>query len=654
MLQPPASADATWGATFRVTIGFDRQVALNDSDVQPSWNFGMADQWFYRMFGEDFGPVPFEKLREMADKGIVGADDEVRSESSHRWVMARSVDGLGLNGDGGGTAVATESKSDTATDISTTRVGLDDWYCRVLGREMGPLIFEELVKFAEHDNVSADDEVKLGANGKWRRVGSIGRLVAVLPYRAVESKTPVPATKSKPVTKSKTPAAELPVVESQDNSTPPQSAMVDSVVQVDVQAAYQAAYEQAKAQIAESMMAQAEAAFKTAEEMAKAELTWAFAPNVDPKWWGWMGGVEFGPVGFMQVFALAKNGQLKPSDFVRNGATGQYFPSSSAPGLFNAVATVAKAAEALKLAQAQAAAALASPPPMVPALVVARPAAVVTTPAMNGAVQTTQNNDSGRTPSTAAAASKRLSTESMDVIAVSTESPKRVVAAELDPVAADVVPTVRPVETRPAPVTSAMNGGYSSSMSSSSSYAASRPVSAPVRPAPKPISSRRSSSSLSDSLEFLKGPKALGAGGVLALLLLFVGWQYLPMSSAADVKHFHELKHIFDEIKVKRSSNSTDFVALATQAERVGKSITGALKSKASRDNPVKQSLLWAARDELPRLVTELKKAPAISSKAEENFVARLRDAATQLGLKETGLPAPPPAPEIALNRNND
>ena len=615
----------------------------------------MTEQWFYRMFGEDFGPVSFEKLREMAEQGTVGASDEVRSTNSHRWVMAGSVDGLGLNELGGGTAIATEGNSDTAIDVSTTRVGLDDWYCMVHGNELGPLSFEELVKFAEHDNVSADDEVKLGANGKWRRVGSIGRLVAVLPYRAVESKTPVPATKSNSATRSKMSAAEQRVVERPDNSTPPPTATVDSIAHVDMQATYQAAYEQAKAQIAESMMAQADAAFKAAEESAKAELSWAFAPNVDAQWWGWMGGVEFGPVGFMQVFALAKNGQLKPSDFIRNGASGQYFPSSSAPGLFNAVATVTKAAETLQLAkvQAQAASTLAAPPPVIPLLVAPKPATVVATPATISAAPATLNTDSGRTQSTAVAASKRNSRESMDVTADNTESPRRAVAAESEPAAAETKSAVAPIEMRPAPVSSPMSGGYSSSMSSSSSYSTTRPATAPMRPAPKPIPPRRSSSSssLSDSLEFLKDPKALGAVGVLAMLLLFVGWGYLPRNSAADLKHFHELKHLVDEIKVKRSTNSNDFAAVVTQAERVGKTVVADLKSKASRDNPVKQSLLWAARDELPRMMSELKNAPATPSKSEEGFIARLRDAARQLGLKDWGgLPAPPPAPEIAAN----
>ena len=619
----------------------------------------MSDQWFYRMFGEDFGPVPFEKLREMADKGTVGADDEVRSESSHRWVTAGSVDGLGLSSQSGGAAVATKGDSDTTIDVPTTQAGLDDWYCTLHDKELGPLSFEELVKFARHDNLSADDEVKLGANGKWRRVGSIGRLVAVLPYRAAESKTPVPATKSKPAHRSKTPAAEQPIVERRDNSTPASVATVEPVVQIDVQATYQAAYEQARTQIAESMMAQAEAAFKAAEELAKAELAWAFAPNINPDWWGWMGGVEFGPVGFMQVFALAKNDQLKPSDFVRNGPTGQYFPSSSAPGLFSAVATVNKAAETLKLAkvQAQAAAALTSPPPLVPPQVSSKPATAVTTPTTNNATQTktTPHENLGRTQPADAVVSKRLVTESTPEMSVRTESPRRPIDSDAEPSAVEVKrvkPVVAPVESRSAHVPSPTSGGHSSTMSSSTSASASRPASAPVRPAPRPSPSRGSSSSfLSDSIGFLKDPKTLGAVGALTVLLLFIGWGYFPGNSAADLKQFRELKQVYDNIKEHRSGNSKDYTAVMKEADKVSKTITAALVKKASRDNPVKLSLLWAARDQLPNVIKELKHAPALSSKAEEHFASRLWETANQLGLKDTGLPAPTPAPELAENR---
>jgi hypothetical protein len=124
------------------------------------------------------------------------------------------------------------------------------------------------------------------------------------------------------------------------------------------QAAYQYAFQQAREAIAASIMAQAEAACKAAEAEAMSEVAWASAHNVDKQWWGWMGNVEFGPIEFPQVFALAKNGQLKPADFIRNGAFGQFVPSSSLPGLFKAISVIEKASEVLALAQSQAKAAV--------------------------------------------------------------------------------------------------------------------------------------------------------------------------------------------------------------------------------------------------------------------------------------------------------
>lgn len=609
----------------------------------------MTDQWYYRVFGEDFGPVPFEKLREMAAKGTVGADDEVRRDNSNHWVAARSVEGLGLGSIGGGTAVATATVSDTTSEGSSSQSGLDEWYCLLHGNELGPLSFDELLKYAEHDNLSADDQVKLGANGKWRRVGSIGRLVAVLPYRPVESKTPAPANRTN---KSKTPASEQRVIEGSGKAAPSPMSSAEAAPQVDMQAAYQAAYEQAKAQIASSMMAQAEAAFKASEEAAKSEIAWAFAPNVDPQWWGFMGGAEFGPVGFQQVFALAKNGQLKPSDFIRNGPTGQFFASSNAPGLYKAVAMVIKAAETLELAkvQAQAAASLAAPPPVAPSLVA--PPQLPTKPALAEATSlddlvvaapsvTTSKPVSNASESPAAQPARRNSNPSMtttaEVTSAKANTPPREIPTPREPVASDS-------GSRPAPPPPSMNSGYSSSsMSSSSSYStASRMPVAPPRPATRPSASRQSSVSLSESLGFLKEPKSLGVVGTIAVVLLFVGWGYLPKSSAEDRRHFNELKQIYDEIKVKRSANSNDFAPVVKKAEEVRKTVTADLAKKASRDYPVKQFLLWAARDQLPGVIAELQKTPSVPGKAEEVFVARLRDAADRLGIKDAGFPPPP------------
>ena len=151
-------------------------------------------------------------------------------------------------------------------------------------------------------------------------------------------------------------------------------------------------------------------------------------------------------------------------------------------------------------------------------------------------------------------------------------------------------------------------------------------------------------------LEPLKEPKALGAVGVVAAVLLSFGWFYLPKSSAADVKNFRELKLIVDEIKQKRSSNSTDFASVNTKAEKIGKAVVAELAKKASRDEPAKQHLLWAARDRMPAMLGELKKAPAEPSKAELGFIESLREAARILHIKDDGLPPAPPRPPVDPN----
>ncbi len=443
----------------------------------------MTDQWYYRMFGEEFGPVAVEKLREMADKGTVGASDEVRSARSSRWVSAGSVEELGLSLSSGDTAtvVATASDSDAMLNVSSQRTGLDDWYCLLNGSELGPLNFDELLKYAKHEQLSADDEVKLGANGKWRRVGSIGRLMAVLPYRLPAQITALPATAS-PASRSKTSATKRPV----------------------------------------------------AADRAGSNATATASVTPAPK-----------PVG-----------------------------TKSQPKL----------------------------------------------PVINPP-----------TPSET--------------------------SSEVEPTAEKSTLAASPVAGRPAPSTSSVGSNYSSamSMSSSSSYGSSRPAAISVRPTIKPSRSRNESSfSFAEMLEPLKEPKALGAVGVIASMLLCFGWMSLPRSSAADVKNFHELKHIVDEIKQKRSSNSTDFASVNTKADRIGKAVVAELAKKASRDEPAKQQLLWAARDRMPVMLGELKKAPAEPSKAEQGFIECLREAARLLNIKEDGLPPAPPRPPVDPNAGRD
>ena len=51
----------------------------------------MIDEWFYKAFGEEHGPVSFERLQEMALKNQLSPQDRVRSAEWKEWVAARTV-----------------------------------------------------------------------------------------------------------------------------------------------------------------------------------------------------------------------------------------------------------------------------------------------------------------------------------------------------------------------------------------------------------------------------------------------------------------------------------------------------------------------------------------------------------------------------------
>ncbi len=226
----------------------------------------MANQWHYQLFGEEFGPVSEDVVRGLVSKGTLGVDDPVRRDGG-RWMPAS--DALSDREATTATAVLPDAAED-ADDA-------DDWYCEVLGQELGPLSFNDLLRFAESGELSAEDQIRFGAEGKWRRVGSMGRLVAVLPYQNI------PQTKPK---KTKAVPAPSPVVTA-PVATHPAPPTLKTLTLADVPEA--------------------------------TELTW----------FAWIRGVEYGPSSLLQLQQSLASGQLSPSDFVRLGPTGSWCPSST-------------------------------------------------------------------------------------------------------------------------------------------------------------------------------------------------------------------------------------------------------------------------------------------------------------------------------------
>jgi hypothetical protein len=149
----------------------------------------MSAQWFYRVFDQEFGPVSIEELRQLAVNGIVASDSEVRSTESVDWVAAGTIKELGLQGVAKTPAPPVVGKTGSDPDLGVAK-GADDWFYRRGEREFGPVSFDALLELARTEQVGADDSIKLGASGKWRRVGSVGRLMAVLPFQTAKSRTP--------------------------------------------------------------------------------------------------------------------------------------------------------------------------------------------------------------------------------------------------------------------------------------------------------------------------------------------------------------------------------------------------------------------------------------------------------------------------------
>jgi len=543
------------------------------------------------MFGEEFGPVPLETLQELVEAGSISAADEVRRGSSRGWIPAESVPELGL-ADAGSVATATRP-----APADTPSRKLDEWYCRIMEEEFGPLSFEELVKFAEHEHLGADDVVKLGRDGKWRRVGSIGRLMAVLPY--IEA---APTQRAR-------------------RTEPPKSAEAQKAEQEAAQ----------RAQAAEAILAQANAAYKAAEEQAQAQLAWAGGPQVDRAWWCWIGGVEMGPMDLNRVVSLAYAAQLKPTDYVKNGPLGQYLPASNISGLFAAVQILTAAADARQQARLQAHALLHPPVPTAPSAPTAVPAPTpVSAPVAPAQAATTQSSVPAQTAKTAATPKsdpvvaqipKAKSNPNVSTQLVSESKPER----PAEPAAVEPVPAAPSLASSP---TSTANSYASSGFGSSSSM--SSMASAAPRPMPAPRPARPKSTLIPDLMEKLQGPQAKGILAAVVAVALVFGWSFLPKSRGADLKHYHTLKALLDEIKAKRQSSPGELASVRTKLEQAGKEVAAYMKDRASRDDFAKQCLLWASRDEIPKMLgAGLEK----ESPAEVNFETRLKEASYELGL---------------------
>ncbi|MBI1346036.1 hypothetical protein GC163_07080 [bacterium] len=224
----------------------------------------MEPLWYYRLFDTEFGPIDTPTLMDLHECGTLSDTDEVRAADSPQWIAYQKAMSPAVESSRA-TAVAAPSNHSPDDELS--------WYYQTLGQELGPVSFNELRQLAEQGSLSADDEIKFGIDGKYRRVGSLGKLAACLPYASVPEKV---VKKSDPV-----------------------------VAQVT-----------------------AESSVAVREEPA-APVTIQYHPAAtEASWYAFIRGVEYGPSSLVQLSQFLQAGQIAATDFVKYGAYGSWMPPS--------------------------------------------------------------------------------------------------------------------------------------------------------------------------------------------------------------------------------------------------------------------------------------------------------------------------------------
>uniref|UniRef100_A0A7C2NX46 DUF4339 domain-containing protein n=1 Tax=Schlesneria paludicola TaxID=360056 RepID=A0A7C2NX46_9PLAN len=559
----------------------------------------MTDLWYYRLFGEEFGPVDREALDELTANGTLGGADEVRREGETQW---RPLD-QALAAAATATAVATESPAGESADDELV------WYYEFMGEEMGPTSFNELLQFAQIGQLTADDQVKFGATGKWRRVGAIGRLVAVLPYQDHAATRPHPKPEAKPAPKDDLQSL---IDNFEREPAPPQPMSPPEPPAV------------------------------------------RYLPAADEKtWYAWIGGAEYGPTDLKELNQWITSGRIGPTDLIRYGMMGQWAPP----------ATAVHALAQLRIVDAVPPAPVmpVTPPPptRVAAPVATPPAPKPERPAPPVAELPPMEAPSGPVPPAASSAAppktkpapQRASGKpfSKDDIASVLDEPAQTSPSPAGRSAAAEVPVDRPVhrETPPAPpppepirATSSYGGG---------AYGGGGISSSPAKPAWKPPPKKSASGGgggldLGALLAPLKDTKTLGmVGGGLLAAVLVGGYMFMPPSQGADIEKLKQLQELFGKYRQLQAEKADDgkWQAFSAEVEKVTKPMVEELKKTASRKYPAKQALLWASRDKFPQVLASGRKGPTPVEKELENY---LNDAARIMKVGNPPPAAPPPA----------
>jgi hypothetical protein len=124
------------------------------------------EQWYCRLFGQEFGPLPFDVLCRMVEKEQVQAGDLVRSAASETWDAVQAIPALRQIL---GQTTSTHIRDTTPVQCASPP-GEDaaEWYYQLNGRSHGPLTFAELMELVGSCGETASDvAVRKGMRAAW-------------------------------------------------------------------------------------------------------------------------------------------------------------------------------------------------------------------------------------------------------------------------------------------------------------------------------------------------------------------------------------------------------------------------------------------------------------------------------------------------------
>lgn len=166
----------------------------------------MADQWFYQLLGQEFGPVEFSELLSLRDAGSLSGSDSVRRDSETTCI---SFDN----------AVQSKEGSIALAEVSESDLNIDDFviekreepvpekelrfYVRSNGTTIGPLTSIDFCRLADAGKIDVRDEVRCN-DEDWRNASEFPEVMAAQLVSGLTMSPPSAAQSKPPAKKRKT------------------------------------------------------------------------------------------------------------------------------------------------------------------------------------------------------------------------------------------------------------------------------------------------------------------------------------------------------------------------------------------------------------------------------------------------------------------